>query len=78
MGDKVPYQKNSTLPKAVRASLPQGAQTIWRKAYNNAYKQYKDPKKRKGDESRTETCAKVAWSAVKKKYKKNKDRWVKK
>ncbi len=42
----MPYKSNKTLPKIVRDNLPKGAQTIFRKAYNNAYKQYKDPKKR--------------------------------
>lgn len=74
----MPYRKNSTLPKAVRDNLPSKAQTIWRKAYNNAYKQYKDPKERRGKASRAETAAKVAWSAVKKEYKKQGGEWVKK
>lgn len=65
----MPYRKNSTLPKQVRNNLPQGAQTIWRKAFNNAYKEYN------GDE---EKAARTAWSAVKKVYKKDKKtgKWV--
>ncbi|MBD3248425.1 cation transport regulator ChaB [Candidatus Woesearchaeota archaeon] len=74
----MPYRSNKTLPKRVRDNLPQGAQTVFRKAYNNAYEQYKDPKKRKGNDTRTEAANKVAWSAVKKKYKKKGDKWVKK
>ena len=74
----MPYKANKTLPKRVRDNLPQGAQTIFRKAYNNAYDQYKNPKDRKGDASRTEVANKVAWSAVKKEYKKQGDKWVKK
>ncbi|MBD3310478.1 cation transport regulator ChaB [Candidatus Woesearchaeota archaeon] len=73
----MPYSKNSELPKRVRDNLPKGAQTIYRKAYNNAHKQYKDPKKRRGKASLTEVCNKVAWSAVKKEYKKKGDNWVK-
>jgi len=48
--------------------LPQGAQTIYRKAFNNAHKYYKDELR----------AIKVAWSAVKKVYKKKGDKWVKK
>lgn len=72
------YRKNSTLPKSVRDNLPQKAQTIWRKAYNNAYEKYKSAKERRGKASRSETAAKVAWNAVKKEYKKKGDKWVKK
>ena len=41
------------------------------KAYNSAWGQYKDPKKRRGSESREEVANKVAWSAVKKQYDKD-------
>jgi len=73
----MPYKTNKNLPKNIRKNLPQGAQTIYRKAFNNAYKQYKTTKKRKGKSSREETAHKVAWNAVKKSYKKKNDRWVK-
>lgn len=62
----MPYSKNSELPDSVKV-LPSGAQTIWRKAFNAAEKEY--------DEE--ETAFKVAWSAVKKEYKKEGDKWVK-
>ncbi|MDX8431412.1 MAG: ChaB family protein [Candidatus Algichlamydia australiensis] len=58
----MPYQKNSDLPDSVRHVLPAKAQEIYRKAFNNAWKQYD------GDEELTH---KVAWSAVKKSYQKN-------
>jgi len=73
----LPYRTNKELPKSVRDNLPQGAQTIFRKAFNNADKQYKDSKKRRGKASLEEVCNKVAWSAVKKVYKKKGDKWVK-
>ena len=57
----MPYSTNKELPDSVRKNLPQGAQTIFRKAFNNAFKQYK------GAEVR---CFRVAWAAVKKVYKK--------
>lgn len=74
----MPYKSNKTLPKQVRKNLPQGAQTIYRKAYNAAYEKYKEPSERKGSATRTETASKVAWAAVKKKYKKKGDKWVRK
>ena len=74
----MPYEKNSELPGRVKNNLPQKAQTIYRKAYNNAEEEYKNPSKRRGKASDEEVSAKVAWNAVKKKYKKGKDKWVEK
>lgn len=62
------YKTNKELPKSVKDNLPQGAQTIYRKAFNSADKQYDSDKR----------AHKVAWSAVKKEYKKKGDKWVKK
>lgn len=73
----MPYKTNKDLPDRVKDNLPMGAQTIFRKVFNNALKEYKDPKKRRGKDSLEETANKVAWSAVKKVYKKVKDKWVK-
>lgn len=75
----MPYRTNKGLPEKVRRSLPLGAQTIFRKAFNNALKQYRDPKKRRGRVSLEEVCNKVAWSAVKKVYRKSflRRKWVK-
>jgi len=62
--------------------LPPHAQEIFKKAHSSALEQYKDPDKRRGgkQESKEEVAHKVAWSAVKKKYKKDNedDKWVKK
>lgn len=64
----MPYSSNAELPEEVK-KLPSGAQTIFRKAFNSAEKQYDSEEK----------AFKVAWSAVKKKYEKNDDgEWVKK
>ncbi len=73
----MPYQRNADLPKAVRDNLPQAAKTMYRKAYNNAWKHYGEAKKRRGSASREETAHRVAWAAVKESYKKQGDRWVK-
>ncbi len=74
----MPYERNADLPKQVKENLPQKAMTIYRKAYNNAWDQYKDPEDRRGNDSREETAHRVAWSAVKNSYEKRGDRWVKK
>lgn len=74
----MPYDKTSELPDAVKDNLPKGAEKIYKEAYNSAWEKYSDPDKRRGDASREETAHKVAWSAVKKKYEKKYDRWVKK
>lgn len=74
----MPYQDIGELPDNVRNHLPKHAQDIYLAAYNNAWDQYKDPDKRRGDEDRESVSHKVAWSAVKEKYKKQGERWVKK
>lgn len=49
--------------------LPKHAKEIWIAAYNSAYEQHD------GDEGKS---AKIAWAAVKNKYKKTDDKWAKK
>lgn len=67
----MPYDRNRDLPNQVTDNLPQGAQTIYRKAYNSAYEQYASPEDRRGNSGREETAHRVAWSAVKNEYSKN-------
>lgn len=74
----MPYARNAGLPKSVRDSLPPGAQTIYRKAYNNAWKQYGEARKRRGSATREETAHRVAWAAVKASYRKKGERWMRK
>lgn len=76
----MPYQQRSDLPKAIKSNLPAHAQDIWKEAYNSAWGQYKNPNDRWGKVSREEVSAKVAWNAVKQKYKKSDeaDHWVEK
>jgi cation transport regulator ChaB len=65
----MPYIKNADLPKAVRDALPENVQTIYRNAHNGAGKQYGY-----ANEIR---LSKLAWSAVKREYKQDKDKkWV--
>ncbi len=65
----MPYSTNEDLPQSITNHLPEHAQTIFRKAFNEAHKRY-------GTE---EQAYKVAWAAVKHEYEKNeKGAWVKK
>lgn len=73
----MPYKTKKELPKSVKDNLPEGAQKIFKEAFNNAWEQYKEASKRKGSSSREEAANKVAWSAVKQKYRKKGDKWVK-
>ena len=58
----MPYKDLNDLPKSVQEHLPKHAQEIYRAAFNSAWDEYGQ------DEERTQ---RVAWSAVKKKYKKD-------
>jgi cation transport regulator len=61
-------------------TLPSHAQEIYLKAHKNAIRQYTSPSKRRGgkQQSKEQVAHKVAWSAVKKEYKKKGDKWVRK
>ncbi len=74
------YEKNEDLPDSVQNVLPSHGQEIYRKAFNSAWEQYKDPEDRRGDDTREEVAHQVAWAAVKKVYVKDEDsgKWVKK
>lgn len=60
--------------------LPAHAQEIYLASYNNAYSEYHLKKKRRDPSEDLESiCHKVAWTAVKKKYHKDKDgNWTEK
>ena len=73
----MPYKTLADLPESVRGVLPKHAQEIYFEAFNHAWEEYKDPQKRKTQGSREEISYKVAWAAVKKKYVKQGDMWVK-
>ncbi len=75
----MPYKNKEDLPAQVKENLPSHAQEIYLKAFNNAWKQYKEPKERRRKESREEVSHKVAWAAVKQTYKKGRSgKWEKK
>lgn len=66
----MPYRINKTLPAAVRAHLPGPAQTVYREAFNHAWKTYAKSSRRE------EIAHRTAWAAVKKGYRKKGDKWV--
>ena len=74
----MPYDRLDELPTQVKENLPKDAQKIFKEAYNNAWDEYADPEKRRDDASQEEVANRVAWSAVKKKFEKKNDTWVKK
>ncbi|HMK67448.1 MAG TPA: ChaB family protein [Stellaceae bacterium] len=68
----MPYARNSDLPAPVRAHLPAGAQDIYREAFNHAWDEYADR-----EPGRVEEIAhRVAWAAVKRRYRKAGHDWV--
>lgn len=69
----MPYTDRSKLPDSVKNVLPEHAQDIYKEAFNSAWDQYDQPEERRDDASREETAHRVAWSAVKQKYKKGED-----
>jgi cation transport regulator len=75
----MPYKTDTELPAVVREYLPEHAQDIYRAAFNNAWEQYADPSKRRGNELREEASHRVAWAAVEKEYVKGSSgKWVRK
>jgi cation transport regulator len=73
----MPYKSVDELPNSVRENLPEHAQEIYKEAFNNAWEEYKAPSERRENASLEATAHRIAWSAVKKKYKKEKSgEWV--
>jgi len=64
----MPYKTNADIPSSVASALPASAQTIWRGAFNGFSKS--NPK------AKEEAAFKVAWAAVKEKYRKVRNTWV--
>lgn len=74
----MPYKNKDELPKSVKGHLPPHAQEIYQNAFNSAWGEYKNPEKRYEGSSQEETAHRVAWAAVKQKYEKKGNKWVKK
>ena len=69
----VPYAMTSDLPPAVRR-LPPHAQEIFLGAFNSAWQSCAD----RGPQEQEEIAFRVAWAAVKKRYRKQGETWVSK
>lgn len=54
------YNTNNDLPDSVRNVLPEHAQNVFRKVFNNVYGEYEE-----------DICFKIAWKAVKRDYAKD-------
>jgi cation transport regulator len=67
----MPYSTLTDLPESVKNVLPKHAQEIYQAAFNSAWDEYDKAYERRDHSSREETAHRVAWAAVKKKYKKN-------
>ena len=68
----MPYPSIDDLPEPVRAHLPPHAQEIYRAAFNAAWQTYAD----RSPQAREEVAHRVAWAAVKRRYRKAGDSWV--
>jgi cation transport regulator len=69
----MPYKNRDELPENVKSVLPEHAQDIFKDAFNSAWEEYADPGKRRGNAGREDVARRVAWAAVKQKYKKSAD-----
>ena len=67
----MPYETTADLPPAARR-LPRHAREIFLAAFNNAWDTYAD----RGAEEQEEIAFRVAWSAVKKRYRRIGRDWV--
>lgn len=66
----MPYHSNADLPGPVQSHLPDDAQSIYREAFNHAWKTYRS------DPRREEIAHRTAWAAVKKGYCKVGNEWM--
>ncbi|CDX56159.1 putative conserved cation transport regulator [Mesorhizobium plurifarium] len=67
----VPYASIEDLPPPIREYLPLHAREIYRAAFNNAWDEYVDR-----GAKREEIAHRVAWAAVKHRYRKERNEWV--
>ncbi len=66
----MPYNQAADLPESVRGHLPAHAQEIYLAAFHNAWRQHAS------DRDREAIVHRIAWSAVKRSYRKDGDGWV--
>lgn len=77
---KMPYRTRQDLPPKLQEILPEHAQEIFVKSFNAAWQEHIKNANHAGDVSREEVAFRIAWSAVKKKYSKDKQtgKWIEK
>ena len=77
---KMPYRTKLDLPLNLQEILPEHAQEIFVKSFNSAWEEYRKNSDHPDAISKEEIAFRIAWSAVKKKYKKDKrtGRWIEK
>lgn len=68
----MPYERLADLPEPVRVHLPLHAQEIYRAAFNGAWREYAD----RDLADREQLSHRVAWAAVKHRYRKAGARWI--
>jgi cation transport regulator len=66
----MPYASIADLPQSLREHLPMHAQEIYRSAFNNAWSEYRAAAEPE------QIAHRVAWAAVKRKYRKQDGDWV--
>jgi cation transport regulator len=71
-GAALPYASVEDLPPPVRSHLPLHAQEIYLSAFHNAWVEYAS----RGPAGRESAAHRVAWAAVKRKYRKSGDQWI--
>lgn len=70
------YRGLHELPEAIQSRLPVPAQQIYQTVFNNTWDDYSHPRDAETG-SREEAAHKVAWSAVKRKYRKTENnKWT--
>jgi cation transport regulator len=69
----MPYAALDDLPRSIQR-LPGHAQKIFRAAFNAAWQSYAD----RGPQAQEEIAHRVAWAAVKKRYRKVGEVWIEK
>ena len=68
----MPYATNRDLPPSIQQALPEHAQDIFRAAFNAAWTSYG----RRDPAHREEIAHRVAWAAVKRRYRKAGKVWL--
>lgn len=66
----MPYRTIDDLPRSIRGHLPAHAQEIYLAAFNNAWDTHAD------EPNGEATVHRIAWAAVKRRYRKIGEQWV--